>query len=214
MKKLFVILFLLSSRTLFADGDFIDSFVLPGLSERGWTVSDAQDDNVIFVSTGKTLKVIVQTGEHALEKGINFGAARLWVNSPGQFVAETKFQIDPLFAIQGAGLLYFQDENNYIKLFRVQRDGSKQKIVIEGVIDGKKTFPQWIDFSDKSLILRMTYSGGECIGWSSLDGSEWVRVGDFYTGFSGDTTIGIFVENQWQDNPLEAEFDYFKVYQK
>jgi beta-xylosidase len=194
-------------------GEFTDSFVMPHL-EIGWAMGNIGDPGSLYTLTGRSLVMAAQTGEHGFDLNVNFGALKIARDCPPNFIAETKILVKPSAAIQGAGIFYYQDERNYIKLFRVQQDGAKQTVMLEGYINGEKIAPQWLDFADSSVILRLICIGGKISGWCSIAGTEWQRVGELAAGFGEGMRIGLFLENQWQDTPFSAEFDYFKLYKK
>ncbi|OHD61903.1 MAG: hypothetical protein A2014_11825 [Spirochaetes bacterium GWF1_49_6] len=193
--------------------DFTDGFVMPHL-DKGWSRGNVGDKYASYLLTGYSLVMKAQTGEHGFDLKVNFGALKIGRACPANFIAETQINAKPYAAIQGAGLFYYQDEENYLKLYRVQYEGAKQTVMLDGYLNGEKITPEWVDFADSAFVLRLICVGGKVSGWCSIDGTEWQRVGETAGGFGDGAVIGLFTENQWQDNPFSAEFHYFKLYKK
>lgn len=134
-------------------------------------------------------------------------ALRLLQPVIGNFRAQTEVTINQHLSYQGAGILVWQDAQNYI---RVERGSDGYGIVMWSHINGNYT-GNALPFTGSTVFLRIERSGNEFTTWHRENDQDWVKVGAFSFAAASHLQIGPHLINSWQDNPLVADFAYFDV---
>jgi regulation of enolase protein 1 (concanavalin A-like superfamily) len=122
------------------------------------------------------------------------------------FRITTRVTIHPVYNYQGAGLLIWRDTENYIRLERTLVRG----IDMIGRVNGDRPFAIEIPFDVDTVYLRLERLGDRVDGWYSTDGTSWSHAGDSEFPSGGSLDVGLVLINEWQDNPISADFDFFR----
>lgn len=105
--------------------------------------------------------------------------------SDTSFFVQTKIVITPTTNYQQAGLLFFQDVDNYVKLDVVWNTTTQIGLSVElikeseGVAISAPNWP-WVNVSTSTPIyLQMFISENSIVGYYSSDGIKWITVGSW-----------------------------------
>ncbi|HUW09936.1 MAG TPA: DUF1349 domain-containing protein, partial [Anaerolineae bacterium] len=144
-------------------------------------------------------------GGHDLYSNLN--SPRVVQPVCGDFSIGTHVSIDPVpNEYQGAGLLIWQDEDNYIRL--ELKTGGHVRFLRR--IDGTYTDSGDVGVSTPEVYLRFERQGNTFTASYSQQGSDWTGVGTASFPATQVLGVGVHLINEWQDNPLYADFDYFE----
>jgi regulation of enolase protein 1 (concanavalin A-like superfamily) len=140
----------------------------------------------------------------------------------GDFVAEVQVPgeirpgVNPLkqfpFTFQGAGLLLWVDQENYIRLERtvMYEAGSRHQVMVESFKGGKPGRPVNINVKGEKITLRMERHGGEINCTYSSDGKTWLPVRRWAAGLPPTVLVGVSATNI-SPKPFEARFNDFSL---
>jgi beta-xylosidase len=136
----------------------------------------------------------------------------------GSYSIETKLGFTPTQNYQIAGLLIYQDDNNWMQLGRAfcnnssgcVGDGVYFDSVINGNLDGSN-FATVLNPLPTNVYLKIARQGTQYSGYLSLDGTNWGLIGNHAIP-STPTFIGLKVSNQaLGDAEIPANYDYFTL---
>lgn len=136
-------------------------------------------------------------------------APRILREVTGDFVAQVRVpdRIQPgsqplegfPIAFQGAGLLLWQDEQNYVRLERAAASSPNRpqshQILLESLRDGKSGKPEYLPIREKPIVLRMERKGSDLNCTYSSDGKTWIPVKNAALGFNATVSIGVSAGN-------------------
>jgi len=127
----------------------------------------------------------------------------------GDFTVETKLDFSPAQDYQQAGLLIYQDDDNYIKLTRVYADAQRVEFAAE--IDQNYS-GQVLGFSTTPVFLRIRKTGQGYRGGFSADGLEWAKFSAYDGVDFSNVRTGLMATNSLAGLPtIAADFDYVCV---
>jgi hypothetical protein len=179
--------------------EFEDAFL-----NAGWEWIDPKGDSYFSLTDiPGSLMITVSGPDHDLYENLN--APRLLQNVQGDFTVTTMVTIYPEYNYQAAGLLYWQDADNYVRLERTLVSGIDLLYRIRGEYKAVE-----ISFFTSPTFLMFEMSGLTLQGFYSEDGDNWTSIEPVQVPLSSHAQIGIDVVNEWQDNSITAYFDYFK----
>ena len=184
---------------------FTDEFDRAQLS-AGWTWIDPLGDSSYSLADSPG-QLRISTPDRGHDLYINFDAPRIVQQVAADFAITTRVTIHPEHNYQGAGLLIWQDTENYIRLERTLVRG----VNMGGRVFGGRTFAIEIPFSIDTVYLRLERAGDRVDGWYSIDGSSWSHAGDSQFPAGGTLNVGLALINEWQDNPVSADFEFFNL---
>lgn len=188
-----------------------DGFTMPGLNVF-WTWTDPKQDCLQSLEANPGwLRLSIAGRNHDLYYATSYNAPRLTQRVAGDFSFETRMDFQPRFNVQGAGLLIWQDSNNFVKLEKVFIDNEVFIRFSAEIADNYRDFAM-LPVSGKEVYLRLERKSSSVSAYYSLDGKIWNPVGDAYFASENAVTAGVFVSNDYQDNPVYADFDYFRVH--
>jgi len=169
-----------------------------------------RDCNYNLTANPGHLRIFVPGDGHDLYPGANYNAPRVIQLASGDFVIETRVLFDPQHDAQGAGILIWKDSDNYLRLDRLFHIGGQ---VVD--LSGKKA-GTWFPNAQTPYLLTETYlrlerTADTFTAKYSEDGIDWITLGNISFPFVDPVCIGLFVIDQWQNNPIYADFDYFRV---
>ena len=116
----------------------------------------------------------------------------------------TRVTISPTENYQSAGLLVYQDDDNYIEVSRVYNNGGKVRIRSEV---GGATTSIYVDEIIETVYLRIDKEADRYLGFYSLDGNNWTHIGQ-YTVTLTSPYIGITAGNQPTMAEVNAYFNF------
>ena len=195
---------------------------------KGWgTLVDPDGDCEIEQAKG-TLTITVPATAHDLGAEHNqMSAPRVLRKMSGDFTAQVlvtgTFQpqgpgtLPDRAPFNGAGLLLWQDENNYIRFERASfvRDGDNRSYYasFEQRKDGQTVrFAEATDLPlrDEDTYVRLERRGDEIHASASHDGKEWQSLEPMKVELPKDVKVGVAVVNT-SAKPLKVQFKEFKV---
>jgi beta-xylosidase len=119
----------------------------------------------------------------------------------------TKVSVAPTENYQNAGLIVYQDDDNYLEVTRVYRDGGNVRIKQE--LGGVSSSSYVAGVTATTLYLRLDKYGDDYFGFYSLDGAVWEFVGQYNISLS-DPSVGLMAANGPTTSEVDADFDYFQ----
>ncbi|MBN1448002.1 MAG: hypothetical protein JXA28_08720 [Bacteroidetes bacterium] len=207
-----------------AEGQFNDEFDADAL-ETGW--SWMREQPARWDLGNGQLKIFTERG--ALN-GLLFNNVRNMLLQPlsiqGDFMMDTELRFTPEWAYRNAGLLYYIDDDNYIRVSRGIHEG-RNTIWMEWEIDGVTTFeyleaPLPLEKDDLAFRLRLIRRSGNVftaayqVRWDQGDWTGWDGVGTATIDFpSAAVRVGLQAANgdgiYTTALPAEAEFNWFHI---
>lgn len=130
-------------------------------------------------------------------------------NATGDWTITSKLTFKPSQNYQQAGLIVYQDDNNYVKIVRSYSTGNKFQFAKE--VGGTFSDTKATDgITGNISYLKLVKSGNNYSGYYSADGTTYTQVGTTQTVGLSTTRIGLIAINSYQMVPeLNADFDYF-----
>lgn len=194
--------------TVPASTSFDDEFDGPDLDSR-W--SWVREDSTHWSLTARPgyLRITTQRGDIHGETN-NLRNLLIQEAPEGDFDITTLLSIDPYTHAQQAGLLVYQDDDNYIRLTRGYMFASNY---VEFILEqnGNPT-AQSVEVENTTVHLTISRRGTVYTGSYSLDGVTWVPVGEYREVSLQQTKIGI---SSWNGDlsaaEIPADFDFFHV---
>ena len=184
---------------------FSDEFTETTL-DPGWTWIDPLDDcGYSLTANPGYLRISVPDGNHDLWPGGNYNAPRVTQLAGGDFSVETRVLFNPQYDSQNAGILVWADSVNLVRLER----STFNTVMLASVVGGSGTV-QSKSYSGTDTYLRLVRAGNDFTGYYSSDGVNWNLVGSAAITASDPVYTGLMVVDQYQDNPISADFDYFR----
>lgn len=134
---------------------------------------------------------------------------------------QTRLMFTPTENFQIAGLLVYQDDNNFLTLGRAFCDASIPGCVGNGIYFDHKEDGDLIgsNYAMTTAVpgeayLKLVRHGMDYTGYVSADGNQWTLVG-VHTVTINPTKVGLRVSNQITgDSEIAADFDFFGLIDK
>ncbi len=136
----------------------------------------------------------------------------------GDFTVTTEVTIDAAGGSRQAAIVLYTDDDNYLKLNLIGRDGARwSEFILETA--GQPRFDGTLDRSENlpasfpnTFQLRLTKSGDELTGEISADGETWTTVGRPAPAAGlTDPQIGLMALTNEPDQVSEAAFDWVQI---
>jgi serine/threonine protein kinase/regulation of enolase protein 1 (concanavalin A-like superfamily) len=191
-----------------ASNSFDDEFNSPELDAR-W--SWVREDRSHWTLTDRPgyLRITTQRGD--IYAGANNLRNLLLQQVPeGDFEVTTLISVQPQTHAQQAGLVVYQDDDNFVRLTRGFMFSDNQvEFLLEQ--EGNPT-AQSAEVAASTLYLRISRQGAVYEGSYSLDNASWVTVGEYRIASLHQPQVGIGGWNGDLDAPeVPADFDFFHV---
>jgi regulation of enolase protein 1 (concanavalin A-like superfamily) len=136
------------------------------------------------------------------------------VKIPGKILPGTAPLKGLPFTFQGAGLIVWQDENNYLRLERASlftADRVRVHHVLVEVCKEGKTIPSTFkEVRDTDIILRLDRHGSELRCQYSTDGKAWFDAKRQSVAFPAAVGVGVSAANA-SPKPFAARFEDFEL---
>lgn len=139
----------------------------------------------------------------------------LRVEPAGDYMVETLVEFTPVSNFQLAGLIVYQDDENYLKLGRAFCQGG------EGCIGNGIYFDSYFagsfadtnfatsTFNPSRIYLRIQRSGDKFTAYFSEDGQNWGEIGQHSSALQP-KGVGLFAGQSCSES-IPADFDYFSI---
>lgn len=182
---------------------FSDEFNQAALNHRWNWVDPLRDSGYDLSSRPGQLHLFTTGSNHDLY--MNSNAPRMLQAVGEHFSVQTlvtaSFVQDEY---QAAGLLFWQDENNYVRLELKNLGNIRLISRIAGIYADQGNIPEQFE----QVRLRLERSGDEIHAYYSPDGGTWKSAGSVVLSSDHPGYAGVHLINEWQENPIEAYFDY------
>jgi regulation of enolase protein 1 (concanavalin A-like superfamily) len=178
-----------------------------------------------FVTDPTGLTITIPPTLHVLSPDLNVkNSPHLLTEVSGDFTAIVRINgkiqpgTTPLkklpFTFQGAGLIIWQDEDNYLRMERAaffsQQKGKVHGVLVEVCKDGKIVATSFKDTRDTTLTLRLERKGGEARCQYSTDGKTWLDVKRQEISMPNVIGVGVSASNA-SPKPYPARFEAFEL---
>ncbi len=141
----------------------------------------------------------------------NYDAPRLLRSVNGNFIVETLVEFNPTKHYQGAGILIYQDDDNFLRLERgfggLAPIGSNVSFVKEGdglIGDAAPTNATRVE-------LRVQRVGNQFTAWWREPNKAWQQMGSTELDLQSDVQVGVLQVANWDVDQINADFDYFRI---
>lgn len=181
----------------------------------GW--SWVREDNTHWSLTDRPGYMRIETEQGGLIGAAN--AKNLLLRSPlgGRYAISTRVIYKPDTNFQNAGLLVYQDDDNFLWLGRGYCDlpNCKGNAIYfdhgEGGSFVGSNFGTAVT-NKKEAYLKIEHKGLRYIGYYSADGVNWTKIGKHVVADTFTPKVGIATSNGNQDTPdKNADFDFFRM---
>lgn len=181
---------------------------------KGWEIADPERENPSgFETKDGVLKLKIPSGKDLY--GENLTAPRLLKTISGDFEIETRVKFLPTQDYQGAGLLIFRNDNNYLRLERGYggTGGGESGIRFDRRED--ETYEP-VAMQDKfptvagEVELKFRRIGKDFTAfWREAEKTEWIEVGKVTSSYGEAVKVGLIGVNTADE--ITAEFAYIKL---
>lgn len=157
----------------------------------------------------RTGYLLIPTAYGDLWAGYNNAKNLLLRPAPaGDFEITTSLDFSPAKYGQQAGLIIYQNDDQYVSLGRAY-DGSA---VVDFISESKDDLSSWpVPFDSPLTFLKIARRGVSYSGYLSKDGSSWQKVYSYQNTGITSPGIGLFAFQSLEGSPANARFDYFAL---
>src|SRR5215204_206662 len=177
-----------------------------------WLDPDARYNPTPYDTKSGVLHIDAPTGKDLF--GETRTAPQLLKAITGDFEIETKVKFDPKDNYQGAGLLIFRNDSNYIRLERGFGGVGSEKSGIrfdkrEDEVYEPITTPESFPTDAKTVELKIRRAGREFTAFWRLPDGVWKEVGKYTSSYPETVQVGLIACNTAREIPVE--FAYIKL---
>jgi hypothetical protein len=189
---------------------FEDKFDQLGLQSEWQWVDPANDSNYELNTTKGSLKLSTNSQNHNLYEVDNYNAPRLMLPTAyDNFAITTHVEIPPGINYQGAGLLFWQDEYNYVRL-EYAHGYNRTGPHIWSRTNGESQAPGDERNDPNSSYLNMIRTGTTVRTFFSNNGTDWNQIGEVvYIRSDLPIWVGLVLVNGTEGIAWSADFDFF-----
>ncbi len=131
----------------------------------------------------------------------------VYQSASGNFSIHTRVRSDPQRNFEKAGLMVWQDANNWVALKYQQENGKKVQVSV------RSGGSQWSDVmtsvSASPIDLRLERDGGAFTAYYSTDGAAWTSVWSSAVAINDSVWVGLLVADGNANTNYPADFDFF-----
>ncbi len=182
---------------------------------KGWEMIDPEKVNPSdFDTKDGVLRLRIPSGKDLY--GENMTAPRLLKPVKGDFEIETRVKFSPTQDYQGAGILIFRNDNNYLRLERAfgGTGGGESGIRFDKREDETYepvAMPDKFATSAREVELKFRRVGKEFTAfWREAGKAEWVEVGKVTSSYPETVQIGLIGVSTADE--ITAEFSFIKLH--
>jgi beta-xylosidase len=183
-----------------------DNFTVAALHPL-WSIINNDSAHWSLTANPQHLRIITQPG--GLYESSNSQKNIFLTRVPDvNFRIFTSVSINPGENHQGAGLLIYQDMDNYISINRAYNDGNYVNFEVE--IEGSNTVTS-VDVTDTTVCLILMRSGNTYVGEYGVGDCSFVEYLGLATVDLDDLQVGIGANGGASSTEINADFDTFKL---
>ena len=170
-----------------------------------WSWVRQDSNNWSLSARSGYMRIICQSGALA---GATNDAKNILLRTPSRsdWSIVTKLDFNPSSNFQQAGLLIYQDDDNFVRLIRVYGDSNKIQLAKE--ISGTMTVSEISNSTSTNLYLKITKSGTTYTGYYSTNGSVWTQLQSMSGISLSNIKVGLMSCGGSTSN---ADFDWFSI---
>jgi regulation of enolase protein 1 (concanavalin A-like superfamily)/outer membrane murein-binding lipoprotein Lpp len=177
-----------------------------------WIDPDSKFNPTKYDTKSGALHIDVPTGKDLY--GETRTAPQLLKAISGDFEIETRVKFDPKDNYQGAGLIVFRNDSNYIRLERGYGGvgGGESGIRLDMREDEAYepiATPEKFPTSAKEVELKIRRAGREFTAFWRLPDGDWKEVGKYRSSYPETVQVGLIACNTAEEIPVE--FSYIKL---
>lgn len=178
-----------------------------GALSSGWSWVREDPSHWNLTDVPGKLRIISQAGSLYID--YNSTKNILLRDTPaGDFSLTTKVDFAPSEFLQSAGLVVYQDDDNYIHLSRAY--DSKQEIEFRIDTTSQPFSQATLDYTPTTTYLRIDRDGSRYFAYYSDDGVNWRSAGSATLNFNH-PKIGLAISGGPSTLATPADFDYFNL---
>lgn len=180
---------------------------------KGWSFMN-KNDNAVFDESGLT----ITTEKGAFSSEDSKPQNVFMMSALGDWVAQTKveFDVTPSESNQQAGLIIYEDDDNYIRfVYERPTSGSTNVVRVYNVVDGVQSQSNSANLaSQTSIYLQIVKEGNTYTFKYSVDGIEWTTFGTTLRIGYALPQIGLYATNGDTDAAsISATFENLLVFE-
>jgi hypothetical protein len=184
-----------------------DDFGSSALASNWTWIDPLHDSSYSLTANPGTLHIQTATGNHDLYPPLPTNAPRIVQNLSGDFDVSTKVTIIPNNTFQAAGLLVWFSDTNFMWIGRSDSNSIQNRYYRDGTILDQ---PAISNITANTVYFRALRTANTLVTYYSLDEMNWTQTGSVdFPSVTAIASVGMFLINNWQDNPISADFDYF-----
>jgi beta-xylosidase len=192
-------------------GEFLDNFNGPTLNSRWQWV---RENPAMWSLKDRPGSLMIKTEPGELWESQNDNKNMLLMDAElSNFQIDTKLEFDPLQKYQQAGIVVYQNDNNYVKLIFYYNGYKNISLANE-----KHSSCQYIDklsMGKKEKYLRIIKKGEKYQGFFSDDGAQFTLVAEYSNSLGDKVKVGLVAFNGndagRSASNIPAYFDYFRL---
>ena len=177
-----------------------------------WIGGEAGSTPVKYEARGGALRFEVPAERDFY--GENRTAPRLMRKVTGDFELETRLNFDPREDYQGAGLLIYRNDNNYLRLERGfggvggGENGVRFDLREDEIYEPLAT-PERFPTTARTVELRISRTGRKLTAFWREPGGDWKEVGSYNSNYPETIEVGLIACNTAA--PVTVEFTDFRL---
>ncbi|MBN2754762.1 MAG: LysM peptidoglycan-binding domain-containing protein [Candidatus Goldbacteria bacterium] len=171
---------------------------------------DNRNDCSYEIKDGR-LHIQARGDGHDIFMDSNTDAPKVLADLSGDFTIETKMYFTAKNNGNGAGIVIWQDNHNFLRIDRVLHFQTRNVINVSGAAGGRWFYSEEIPYTLELSYLRMERKGDIFTASCSVDGSVWFSFKPVEFKASSSVKAGVFVLNQWNSGNSDAAFEYIQI---
>jgi regulation of enolase protein 1 (concanavalin A-like superfamily) len=141
----------------------------------------------------------------------NYDAPRLLRPVSGNFIIETPVEFNPTTHYQGAGILIYQDDGNFLRLERGFGGLAPTGNSVSFVKEGEGLVGDAVPIDATRVELRVQRVGNQFTAWWREPNKAWQQIGSTDLDLQPDVQVGVLQVANWGGEQINADFDYVRI---